>query len=126
VHGESVAYLNHHILHSFYEFREGSPLQEYLRQRVSIFQGRHTLYVILTTLKIIIRDNLLFDENNPAMILGDPPLEAALGKREVYVREIQDIIYQQLVLTAPSWWLLSSGALAGAALVSPEPRVGPS
>jgi hypothetical protein len=45
-------------------------------------------------LKIIIRDTLLFDENNPAMIIGDPPLEAALGKKEVYVREIRDIVYR--------------------------------
>jgi hypothetical protein len=30
---------------------------------------------------VIIRDNLLFDENNPTMILGNMPLEAALGKR---------------------------------------------
>jgi hypothetical protein len=81
VQGGSTANLNHHILHSFYEFREGSPLQEYLRQRVSIFQGRHTLYEILTMLNIIFRDNLLFDENNPTMILGNLPLEAALGKR---------------------------------------------
>jgi hypothetical protein len=42
------------------------------------------------------------------------------------VREIQDKIYQQLVLTAHSWWILSSAALAGSALISPEPRVGPS
>jgi hypothetical protein len=29
-------------------------------------------------LKEIIRDNLLFDESNPSMIVGDTPLEAAL------------------------------------------------
>jgi hypothetical protein len=73
VQGGSEANLNHHILHSFYEFREGSPLQEYLRQRVSIFQGRHTLYEILTMLNIIII--------NLTMILGNLLLEAALGKR---------------------------------------------
>jgi hypothetical protein len=37
---------------------------------------------VLTWLKEIIRDNLLFDENNPSMIVGDAPLEAALKKKE--------------------------------------------
>jgi hypothetical protein len=49
-------------------------------------------------LKIIIQDNFLFDENNPSMIVGDLPLEAALGKREVYVGEIRSIIHCQLTL----------------------------
>jgi hypothetical protein len=33
-------------------------------------------------LKIIFRDNLLFVENNPAMILVDPPLELPLGSEK--------------------------------------------
>jgi hypothetical protein len=37
---------------------------------------------VLTWLKDIIRDNLLFDERNPAMIVGDAPLEAALRREE--------------------------------------------
>jgi hypothetical protein len=78
--GWSVSSLNHQILYSFYEFREGAPLKEFLREMVSIFRERHTLQEILMMLKIIIWDNLLFDETNPAIILGDPPLEAALGK----------------------------------------------
>jgi hypothetical protein len=70
-------------------------------------------------LKIIIRDNSLFDENNPSVIVGDPALEAALGKKEVYVGEVRDIIYRQLVISEPYQWPLPSNAQAGVATASP-------
>jgi hypothetical protein len=53
-----------------------------------VFRERHTLWKILTMLKIIIRDNGLFDAINPAIIREDPLLEAALGKREIHVGDI--------------------------------------
>ncbi len=61
-------------------------------------------------LKIIIRDNSLFDENNPSVIVGDSALEAALGKKEVYVGEVRDIIFLQLVISEPYQWPLPSNA----------------
>jgi hypothetical protein len=64
-----------------YRFKESSPLKEYLRQRVPNLGDTYTLWEVLTRLKEIIRDNLLFDESNPAMIVGDARLEAALGKK---------------------------------------------
>jgi hypothetical protein len=34
---------------------------------------------------------------NLAVILGDPPLAVALGKTEVYVTEVREIIHGQLI-----------------------------
>jgi hypothetical protein len=75
--------INQQILNSKYTPQTSKPqnLKEYLRQRIPDFRDTCTLREVLTMLKEIIRDNLLFDENNPSMIVGDAPLEAALGKK---------------------------------------------
>jgi hypothetical protein len=70
--------INQQILNSKYKFKEGAPLKEYLRQRVPNFGEAYTLREVLTMLKEIIQDNLLFDESNPSTIIGDAPQEAAL------------------------------------------------
>ncbi len=44
------------------------------------------------------RDNLLFDERNPAMIIGDAPLEVALRKKKVHVNNIRSVVIQQLTM----------------------------
>ncbi len=49
-------------------------------------------------MKEIIRDNLLFDERNPAMIVGDAPLEAALGNKKVHVNDIRSVVIRQLTM----------------------------
>jgi hypothetical protein len=64
-------------------------------------------------LKEIIRDNLLFDENNPSMIVEDAPLEAALRKKRVHVNEIRSVVQQQLTMVEARQGPLSAGMLAG-------------
>jgi hypothetical protein len=54
--------VNQQYLGSKYKFKEGAPLKEYLRQKVVGFREPCTLTEVLTWLKKIIRDNLLFDE----------------------------------------------------------------
>jgi hypothetical protein len=105
--------INQQVLHSKYKFRENAPIQEYLRQKVPTFREEHTLYEILTMLKIIIRENLLFDKNNPSVIVGDPPLEAALGKKEIYMEEVRGIIYLQLGLTEACQGPLTANTITG-------------
>ena len=68
---ETLEQVNQQYLKSKYKFKEGAPLKEYLQQRVPNFREPCTLVEVLTWLKEIIRDNLLFDERNPAMIVGD-------------------------------------------------------
>ena len=74
---ETLHEINQQYLRSKYKFKEGAPLKECLRQRVLNLGETCTLWEVLTWLKEIIRDNFLFDENNPSMIVGDAPLEAA-------------------------------------------------
>jgi hypothetical protein len=105
--------INQQVLHSKYKFRENAPLKEYFRQRIPNFGEVHTLCEVLTMLKDIIRDNLLFDENNPAMIIGDPPLEAALGRKEVDVSDIRSVVHRQLTLVEACPGLLAANVLAG-------------
>ncbi len=90
--------INQQILNSKYKFKEGAPLKEYLRQRVPDFGEAYTLREVLTMLKEIIRGNLLIDQSNPSMIVGDALLEAALGRREVDVNEILGVVQRQLLL----------------------------
>jgi hypothetical protein len=63
-------------------------------------------------LKEIIRDNLLFDESNPSTIVGDAPLEAALGRREVDVNEIRGVVQHQLLLVEAGPGPLAESMLA--------------
>ncbi len=105
--------INQQYLRSKYKFKEGAPLKEYLRQRVPNLGETCTLWEVLTWLKEIIRDNLLFDESNPAMIVGDAPLEAALRKKRVHVNEIRGVVQQQLTMVEASQGPLSAGMLSG-------------
>jgi hypothetical protein len=95
---ETLEQVNQQYLKSKYKFKEGAPLKEYLQQRVASFREPCTLVEVLTWLKEIIRDNLLFDERNPAMIVGDAPLEAALRKKRVHVDDIRSVVVQQLTM----------------------------
>jgi hypothetical protein len=105
--------INQQYLRSKYKFKEGTPLKEYLWQRRPNLGDMYTLWEVLTWLKEIIRDNLLFDESNPAMIVGDAPLEAALGKKRVHVNEILGVVQQQLTMVEAGQGPLSPGMLAG-------------
>jgi hypothetical protein len=95
---ETLEQVNQQYLKSKYKFKEGVPLKEYLQQRISSFREPCTLVEVLTWLKEIIRDNLLFDERNPAMIVGDAPLEAALRNKKVHVNDIRSVVIQQLTM----------------------------
>jgi hypothetical protein len=126
---ETLEEINQQYLQSKYKFKEGAPLKEYLQQRVPNFRGTCTLSEVLTWLKEIIRDNLLFDESNPAMIVGDAPLEAALRKKRVHVNEIRNVVQQQLTMVEARQGLMSAAMLAegmthlGRVPVIPRPEV---
>ena len=95
---ETLEQVNQQYLGSKYKFKEGAPLKEYLQQKVTSFREPCTLTKVLTWLKEIIRDNLLFDERNPSMIVGDAALEAALKRKRVHVNDIRSVVVHQLVL----------------------------
>ncbi len=110
---ETLQEINQQYLKLKYKFKEGAPLKEYLRQKAPAFREICTLWEVLTWLKEIIRDNLLFDENNPSMIVGDAPLEAALRKKRVHVNDIRNVVQQQLTMVEARQGPLSAAILAG-------------
>ncbi len=110
---ETLEEINQQYLQSKYKFKEGAPLKEYLQQRAPNFRETCTLSEVLTWLKEIIRDNLLFDESNPAMIVGDAPLEAALRKKRVHVNEIRNVVQRQLTMVEARQGPMSAAMLAG-------------
>jgi hypothetical protein len=110
---ETLEEINQQYLKSKYKFKEGAPLKGYLQQRIPNFRETCTLAEVLTWLKEIIRDNLLFDERNPAMIVGDAPLEAALRKKRVHVNEIRNVVMQQLTMVEARQGPMSAAMLAG-------------
>ncbi len=110
---ETLHVINQQYLKSKYKFKEGAPLKEYLQQRVPNLGETCTLMEVLTWLKEIIQDNLLFDENNPSMIVGDALLEAALRKKRAHVNKIWGVVQQQLTMVEARQGPLSAGMLAG-------------
>jgi hypothetical protein len=58
------------------------------------------LVKVLTILKEIIRDEEMFDMRNPAIILCDKDLEAALNMRALHVTEIRYRYQLYLLLTS--------------------------
>ncbi len=105
---ETLHEINQQYLRSRHKFKEGAPLKEYLRQRVPNLGETCTLLEVLTWLK-----EILFDESNPSMIVGDAPLEAALRKKRVHVNEIRGMVQQQLTMVEARQGPLSAGMLAG-------------
>ncbi len=127
---ETLEQVNQQYLESKYKFKEGAPLKEYLQQRIPSFREVCTLAEVLTWLKEIIRDNLLFDARNPAaMIVGDAPLEAALRKKRVHVNDIRSVVIQQLTMVEAKQGPWSAAMLAGGMTrlgrvsVNPRPAV---
>ncbi len=59
------------------------------------------------------------------MIVGDAPLEAALGKKKVHVNEIRGVVQQQLMLVEASQGPLSARMLAGAMVSERAARSNP-
>jgi hypothetical protein len=110
---ETLEEINQQYLKSKYKFREGALLKGYLQQRVPNFRETCTLAEVLTWLKEIIRDNLLFDESHPAMIVGDAPLEATLRKKRVHVNEIRNMVMQQLTMVEARQGPMNTAMLAG-------------
>ena len=85
------------ICSSFYTFKKNTPLRAYIAKKNTSFPiDCFSLHTLFDTLKIIIRDETMYDVNNVAMVIGSPDLEAALGIKTFHVSQIRDIVMRQL------------------------------
>jgi hypothetical protein len=88
-----------------YQFKRGSPLQEYLqtkmREKYGIPTFTFTLKNLISDLGVIINKEKLFDPVNLDIILCDSNLEVALNVKALRVTELKDYILTQLVCIVP-------------------------
>jgi hypothetical protein len=94
---QTLIEINRGILNSFYTFKLGAPLKNYILKKKLCIRESYTLVEILTILKEIIRDEEMFDMRNPAIILCDKDLERTLNMRALHVSEIRDLVVSQLM-----------------------------
>jgi len=99
--------LNSFGLDSYYVFKENSTMEFYLLSKGMPTQSAYTLRELLDRLKIIIRDEQLFNIHYPAMIVADSALATALGKQTAYVTEVREIMHSQItrIPQPPPKWL---------------------
>ena len=57
----------------------------------------YRLVDILNSLKKIIREENLFDQTNPSIILCSPELEGAINQKALHVTEVRDHVLVQLI-----------------------------
>ena len=75
-------------------------LGQYLMKR-GLLKTFYTFCELLCLFKELIRDDNNFDPNNPSIILADPELEKALGRRAIFVKEIRHILLEHVKLAEP-------------------------
>ena len=75
-------------------------LGQFLLKR-GLLRTFYTLSELLWLFKEVIRDDGNFDANNPSIILADPELERALGRRAIYVREMRSLLVDHVQLAEP-------------------------
>jgi hypothetical protein len=75
------------LLHTVYKFKHDSQLQKYLLKNTGREQKAHTLVQVLMMLKDIIREEKMFDERNPSVIICSKSLEQALDQQALHITE---------------------------------------
>ena len=96
MHKSTPAELKVDLLNTIYQFNPRSRLEGFLIQKTKSRKTHYSLREILMDLKIIIREEKMFDESNPSIIICSTELERALGVRALHVAEIRDIVLSQL------------------------------
>lgn len=94
---------NFDVLRASYKFIKNSPLQAYLQQKKAgeYIQDTFTLEMLLTVLKVIISEEILYDIKNVAIILCDSKLETALNINGLHVKDVKKCVLKQLICLTP-------------------------
>ena len=80
---------NRSLLNSVFKFKPSSKLYYFVRSKGGVNKTLFTLAEILTILKDAIREEGLYDEKNPSIILCSAHLEEALDMKALHVTEIR-------------------------------------
>ena len=96
---EQLSELNHKLLNTTFLFRQGSQLRTYLLEKRGIDDKKYyTLAVIMLGLKAIIREETMFDVNNPKIVLCSPQLEEALNRKAVHISQFRNEVLKHLIV----------------------------
>lgn len=89
--------------HSTFKFKSNSRLHRALARKcpetITITNRYYTLYSILTLLKKLIKDEELYDKENPQIIILNLLLEIALGVRVLHVSQVKEFVLAQMEST---------------------------
>ena len=88
--------LNRNLLNTHFKFIPMSNLKQFLITKTGVNKPQYLLAEILTSLKMIIKSESLFDPRNPSVILCSPQLEKALNMKALHVTEIRDLVLAQV------------------------------
>lgn len=79
----------------YHGFKENSCLEQYLKKKIPLREF-NTLRSILVILREIIRNEKMFDETNPCIILCSPEFEKAINMKALHVSEIKNVVVSQM------------------------------
>ena len=85
------------VLYSFYTFKEGSPLRDYILLKTNTLRDGYMLLELLNILKRIIKNETMYDIRNTTIALFDKDLEKALNVRALHVSELREVVISQIV-----------------------------
>ena len=96
---EQLSELNNKLLSTTFLFKEGSKLRIFLVEKGGIDDKKYyTLAEIMLGLKSIIRQETLFDLNNPKIILCSPQLEESLDRKAIHVSQFRNEVLKHLIV----------------------------
>ena len=104
--------ISNELLESYYSFKEGAPLKRYICMKKGSVEECYTLIEVLVILKDIIRDEGMFDKDNPSVIICDEKLKAALHAVTIHVTEIREIVSSQLLRLPDKYQAILKNAAA--------------
>ena len=87
---------NNKLLNTTFKFKTHSKLKDIITNKTKTEKIFYSFIEILSILKEVIRDERLYDQTNPAIIICSPKLEDALDMRALHVKQINQVVLPHL------------------------------
>ena len=84
------------LLNTTFKFKTHSKLKDIITSKSKTEKIFYSFIEILSILKEVIRDERLYDQTNPAIIICSPKLEDALDMRALHVKQINQVVLPHL------------------------------
>ena len=87
---------NNKLLNTTFKFKIHSKLKDIIANKTKTAKTFYSFIEILSILKEVIRDEKMYDQTNPAIIICSPRLENALDMKALHVKQIIQVILPHL------------------------------